>query len=137
MRKSILFLLILTLPIAAFAFKKKKTAVIKDLFPDGTEIPAWFRNNEQTDISKLGKIYRLTDYEVVNDSNQIQTAKIQAVIDLAAANGGGVVLVPKGIYLSGALFFKPKTHLHIEQGGVLKGSDDISNFPVLMTRIEG
>lgn len=137
MRKSILFLLILTLPIAAFAFKKKKTAVAKDLFPDGTEIPVWFRNNEQTDISKLGKIYRLTDYEVVNDSNQIQTAKIQAVIDLAAANGGGVVLVPKGIYLSGALFFKPKTHLHIEEGGVLKGSDDISHFPVLMTRIEG
>jgi polygalacturonase len=122
MRKSILFILILTLPLTVFAFKKKKTAVVKDLFPDGTEIPEWFRSNAQTDISKLGKIYRLTDYEVVNDSNLIQTAKIQAVIDLAAANGGGVVLVPKGIYLSGALFFKPKTHLYIEEGGVLKAA---------------
>lgn len=137
MRKSILFLLIITLPIAAFAFKKKKTAVVKDLFPDGTEIPAWFRNNQPTDIAKLGKTYRLTDYAVLNDSNLIQTAQIQAVIDRAAADGGGVVVIPPGIFLSGSLYFKQNTHLHIEEGAVLKGSDDISNFPIVMTRIEG
>ena len=50
---------------------------------------------------------------------------------------GGVVVIPEGTYLSGALFFKPGTHLHLESKAILKGSDDISNFPVIETRMEG
>ncbi len=109
-----------------------------DLFPDGTPIPDWFRQNKITDINTLGKQYRITDYNVVNnDSTVIQTEKIQAVIDKAYEAGGGVIIIPKGTYLSGSLFFKPKTHLHLEEGAVIKGSDDISNFPVVKTRMEG
>jgi len=108
-----------------------------NLFPDGTPIPDWFNQNEIVDINTLGKHYRITDYGVVNDSTILQTEIIQAVIDLAHQNGGGVIIVPKGIFLSGALFFKPTTHLYLEKEAVLKGSDDISNFPILPTRIEG
>lgn len=109
----------------------------KDLFPDGTPIPDWFRQNEVVNIDTLGKIYRITDYGAVNDSTILQTDKIQSVIDQAYENGGGVILIPNGVFLSGALFFKPKTHLYLEKDAVLKGSDDISDFPILPTRIEG
>ena len=108
----------------------------QDLFPDGTPIPEWFRQNEIVNIRDLGTAYNLADYGVVNDSTVLQTEKIQAVIDRAAEQGG-VVIVPKGTYLTGALFFKPRTHLHLEEGATLKGSDDISNFPIMDTRIEG
>ena len=108
----------------------------QDLFPDGTPIPEWFRQNEIVNIRDLGTAYNLADYGVVNDSTVLQTEKIQAVIDRAAEQGG-VVIVPKGTYLTGALFFKPRTHLHLEEGATLKGSDDISNFPIVDTRIEG
>ncbi len=111
-------------------------ASAQELFPDGTPIPDWFRKNEVVNIQSLGKAYRITDYGVVNDSTVIQTEKIQAVIDKAAQTGG-VVVFPKGTFLSGALFFKPKTHLYMEEGSMLKGSDNIGNFPVVMTRIEG
>jgi hypothetical protein len=109
----------------------------QDLFPDGTAIPVWFSRNTAVDIAKLGKAFRITDYGVSLDSTALQTEKIQAVIDLANAGGGGVVIFPRGVFLSGALFFKPNTHLHLEDGATLKGSDDISNFPIVMTRIEG
>lgn len=109
----------------------------QDRFPNGELVSDWFRQIENTDIHKLGKHYRLTDYGVVKDSTVLQTEKIQAVIDQAAENGGGVIIVPKGVYLSGSLFFKPKTHLHLEEGGVLKGSDDVSNFALVETRMEG
>ncbi len=112
-------------------------AVAQDVFPDGTKVPDWFHKIVPTDINKLGKQYKLTDYNVLNDSTIVQTGKIQAVIDNAFANGGGVIVVPKGTFLSGALFFKQGIHLYLEEGGVLKGSDDISNFPVVMTRMEG
>ncbi|MDL2304723.1 exopolygalacturonase [Bacteroides sp. OttesenSCG-928-D19] len=109
----------------------------QELFPDGTLIPDWFRQTEVTNINKLGKQYRITDYGVVNDSTLIQTSRIQAVIDEAYLTGGGVIIIPRGIYLSGALFFKPGTHLYLEEDAVLKGSDDISNFPLITTRMEG
>jgi polygalacturonase len=109
----------------------------RDTFPDGLPVPAWFGETNKTDVKKLGKPYRITDYGVKNDSLVLQTTEIQAVIDMAADNGGGVVVIPAGTYLSGSLFFKPGTHLHIEEGATLKGSDDISNFKLLITRIEG
>lgn len=107
------------------------------VFPDGTPIPEWFRQITPTDISKLGTPYRITDHGVLNDSTILQTDKIQAVIDKAYATGGGVIVVPAGTFLSGSLFFKPGTHLHLEENAVIKGSDDISHFKLLPTRIEG
>lgn len=127
---SLALLLVLSLWLALPAFTK-------EVFPDGTPIPEWFRQNKPTDISQLGKHYRITDFNVVNDSTIIQTKLIQAVIDKASESGGGVVIIPKGTFLSGSLFFKKGTHLHLEEGGKLKGSDDISNFPLVMTRMEG
>ena len=112
-------------------------AFAQENFPDGTPIPDWFRQNNPTDINKLGKRYRITDYNVKNDSTVIQTEKLQAVINKAHENGGGVIVIPKGIFLSGSLFFKQGTHLYLEAGARLKGSDDISNFPLVMTRMEG
>lgn len=109
----------------------------EDIFPDGSPIPEWFRDVNPTDIDKLGKHYRIVDYGVVKDSSIVQTGKIQAVIDKAHKEGGGVVVIPKGTFLSGSLFFKQGTHLHLEEGAVLKGSDDISNFRLQETRIEG
>ena len=85
----------------------------QEKFPDGKMIRDWFYQNEKTDISIMGKKFLITDYGVVNDSTLLQTEKIQAVIDLASDNGGGVVVIPEGTYLSGALFFKPGTHLHL------------------------
>ena len=87
-------------------------------------------------MNALGKKYSITNYGVVNDSTIVQTKKIQEVIDLAARNGGGVIVIPKGTFLSGSLFFKNNTHLHLEENAVLKGSDDISHFPVKMTRMD-
>lgn len=120
-----------------FAVSLSLNVSAKDLWPDGTSVSDWFRTHEATDINKLGKPYRITDYAVINDSTILQTEKIQAVIDQAHQSGGGVIIIPQGTYLSGSLFFKPGTHLHLEEGGVLKGSDDISHFSLVMTRMEG
>ena len=108
-----------------------------DLWPDGTPIDKWFANTQKVDESQLGKRYVITDYGVGTDSTIVQTAAIQKVIDTAASNGGGAIVVPKGTFLSGALFFKQGTNLIIEEGGKLKGSDRIHDFPILETRIEG
>lgn len=108
-----------------------------EIFPDGTPIPEWFREHRVVSIKELGKQYCITNYGVQNDSTILQTERIQAVIDKAAQEGGGVICIPKGTFLSGSLFFRPRTHLYLEKGATLKGSDDISHFDVIDTRQEG
>lgn len=105
-------------------------------FPDGTPVDRWFTQDRPTRLKELGQPFVVTDYGVVQDSTLLQTEQLQAVIDRAAEQGG-VVVLPKGVYLSGSLFFKQGTHLHLEEGAVLKGSDDIADFPIVDTRIEG
>ncbi|MEH6307063.1 glycosyl hydrolase family 28 protein [Olivibacter sp. CPCC 100613] len=108
-----------------------------DLFPDGTSIPEWFFDTSKVDFRKLGKAYVITDFGVSSDSTKVQTKAIQQIIDKAAANGGGVLVIPKGTFLSGALFFKPNTHLYLAEHAVLKGSDNIADYPMIPSRMEG
>ncbi len=135
MKRLMLFMLaaMLVFPMG-FAAKKAKKSV--ELFPDGTEIPEWFRQNEPVDIEKLGKKYVLTDYEIFADG-RLHTEEIQALIDKAAANGGGVIVIPRGTYMTGGLMFKQGTHLYLEDGATLMGSDFIGDYPLGKTRIEG
>ena len=79
----------------------------------------------------------ITKSGAVADDSTINTKAIQAAIDQLAARGGGTVVVPKGVFVSGALFFKPKVNLRLTEGAVLKCSTDLSNFPAQRTRIEG
>lgn len=123
---------VLVLPTDA---RKKQKAV--ELWPDGTPIDAWFSDTSRVDVESLGRKYVITDFGVQADSTILQTAAIQSVIDKAAAEGGGVVVVPRGTFLTGALFFKQGTHLHLQAGGMLKGIDAIKHYPLLMTRMEG
>ena len=107
-----------------------------DTFPDGTPIGEWFYDNAIPNVSDLGERYIITDYGVLDDG-KIYTEQLQAIINHAHENGGGVIIVPKGTYYTGALFFKQGVHLYIEEDGMLKGSDDVSDYPVCQTRIEG
>ena len=134
MRKITLFLLVL-LTLSVVAKPKAKKTV--ETWPDGTEMDAWFQNPQKVDVGQLGRRYVLTDYGVLMGSSEVQTQQIQAVIDRCASEGGGVVVVPQGTFMTGALFFKQGTHLHVSEGGTLKGSDRIKDYPVLTTRIEG
>lgn len=107
-----------------------------ETFPDGTPIDAWFYDVRIPGLEDLGRQYVLTQYHIFDDG-KVHTAQIQKLIDTAAADGGGVIVVPAGTYMTGSLFFRQGVHLYVLAGGTLKGSDDISDYTVCETRIEG
>lgn len=109
---------------------------IKEFFPDGTPIDEWFYDIRIPELCELGRQYVLTQYNVFDDG-KIYTAEIQRLIDSAAKEGGGVIVVPPGTYLTGSLFFRQGVNLYVSEGGTLKGSDNISDYEVCETRIEG
>ncbi|MFM6948359.1 MAG: glycosyl hydrolase family 28 protein [Aquirufa sp.] len=62
---------------------------------------------------------------------------IQQAIDQTHQNGGGVVLIPKGLWVSGPIELKSNVNLHIEQGAILQFSDNSADYPLVKTFWEG
>ncbi|HNM25265.1 MAG TPA: glycosyl hydrolase family 28 protein [Saprospiraceae bacterium] len=66
--------------------------------------------------------YNILDFGAVADSQTLNTPAIQAAIDRAHADGKGVVLIPKGVFLSGSIWLKSGVELRFQKGAVLLGS---------------
>lgn len=77
------------------------------------------------------------DFGATGDGRTLDTAAIQQAIDAATDAGGGVVSVPPGEYLSGALFVKSNVELHLEEGAVIRAIQDDNHYPEHWTRIAG
>jgi polygalacturonase len=86
---------------------------------------------------KRSQRYVVTDYGAVADGSTVNTKSIQAAIDKCASSGGGVVVIPKGVFLSGAIFLKQGVNLLVEKDGVLKGTTNPDDYPQIQTRWEG
>lgn len=68
------------------------------------------------------KDYYVTDFGAKADGITLNSASIQAAIDLASANGGGRVIVTPGEWVTGSIYLKNDVELHLEEGAVLLGS---------------
>ncbi len=87
--------------------------------------------------AKTPQRFVISDFGAVADGKTVNTKAIQSAIDKCAAAGGGVVVVPKGTFSSGAIFLKQGANLCVEQDGVLKGTTNIDDYPQIQTRWEG
>ncbi|MEY3895915.1 MAG: hypothetical protein RLZZ214_1435 [Verrucomicrobiota bacterium] len=83
------------------------------------------------------KRFNISDYGAVADGKTLNTAAIQRAIDTAATKGGGLIVVPKGTFMSGSIFMKRGVELWLDEGAVLLGSPNIADYPTMKTRIEG
>jgi polygalacturonase len=73
-------------------------------------------------------VYRISDFGALGDGKTLNTAAIQKAIDECGRNGGGTVDVPAGVFLSGTLQLRSNVNLHLESGGVLKGSSRLEEY---------
>lgn len=71
----------------------------------------------------------------LNTENRMATSAIQRAID--ACPRGGRVVIPAGTFVTGALFLKSDMTLYLEEGAVLLGSDDPTDYPLMEYRWEG
>lgn len=83
------------------------------------------------------EIFNVKEFGAVGNGKTIDTKAIQEAADAAHAAGGGVVVIPAGDYLSGALFFKNGVDLEIQEGATLISTVDSDDFPQIPTRFEG
>ncbi len=75
-----------------------------------------------------GQVYNVKDYGAVGDNRTLNTGFIQKAIDAAYLKGGGRVVVPDGIFLTGTIRLKNNVELHLDKDAVLLGSSYLSDY---------
>lgn len=73
----------------------------------------------------------------VPDGYTLNTKVIQSTIDAVAKKGGGVALVPAGLWLTGPIVLKNNVNLHLADGATLLFTDDKSQYPLVEANWEG
>src|SRR5947199_8362439 len=82
--------------------------------------------------------FNIINFGAVADGKSDSTEAIRkAIADCNAARGGRVV-VPAGVFLTGAIHLKSNVNLYVSEGATLKFSTDSEKYlPVVYTRFEG
>ncbi|MDO3626446.1 glycoside hydrolase family 28 protein [Mucilaginibacter sp. BT774] len=68
------------------------------------------------------KVYNIMRYGAVADGKTNNTTVIQKMIDEASVQGGGIVLIPAGKFVSGVINIKSNVELHLDKDAFLLGS---------------
>jgi polygalacturonase len=76
----------------------------------------------------IAQTFNVKDYGAVADGKTVNTTALQKAVDACSANGGGMVYVPAGIFITGTFHLKSNINLHLESGAVLKGSPDLKDY---------
>jgi len=83
-------------------------------------------------------VFDVTEFGAVGDGETLSTKAINAAIIACSEAGGGMVLVPEGEYLTGAIHLKSNVNLHVSEGAILKFSRNPEDYlPMVFTRWEG
>lgn len=74
------------------------------------------------------RVYNINDYGAVADGRTSNSIAIQKAIDAASSNGGGKVIVPPGVYLTGTIRLKSNVELSLDKDATLLGSTNLSDY---------
>ena len=77
-------------------------------------------------------IYDITAYGAVGDGKTSNTAVFAKAVEEATQNGGGIIYVPPGEYLTGPIILQSDMTLHISRGATILGSHDEEEFPYMV-----
>jgi polygalacturonase len=104
-------------------------------------IPGW---NADAIVSRIkppvfpNRDFDITRYGASNDGRADSTEAIAKAIDACASAGGGRVLVPDGVFVTGAIRLKTDVNLHLADQAMLRFSPDPKHYlPAVFTRWEG
>ncbi|HVM62816.1 MAG TPA: glycoside hydrolase family 28 protein [Verrucomicrobiae bacterium] len=79
----------------------------------------------------------LAEYGGTGDGRTLNTEVIAKAITALANKGGGVLVVPPGIWLTGPIRLRSNIDLHLEAGALLQFTSDYRQYPLMVFDIRG
>lgn len=76
-------------------------------------------------------------YGAVPEGHTLNTKSINDAITALAKSGGGTVLVPAGLWLTGPVILQSNINLHLAQGATLLFTSDFDQYPLVKSNWEG
>jgi polygalacturonase len=73
----------------------------------------------------------ITDYGAKGHGSKLNTQAIQHAINACAKAGGGKVIIPPGLWLTGPIELKSNINLHLDRGGILLFTKDHTQYPII------
>ena len=81
-----------------------------------------------TALSVYAVEYNILDFGAVR--NKLSTAAILRTIDTCYSHGGGTVIIPEGVFITGTIFLKSNIILFLSIGSELRSSQNLDDFHV-------
>ena len=81
--------------------------------------------------------FNIIKYGAIPDGLSLNTKSINAAILECNKKGGGVVLVPAGLWLTGPIEIKTNVNLHLQKNALLQFTTDFDQYPLVKGNWEG
>jgi polygalacturonase len=81
--------------------------------------------------------FTVTDFGATGNGITLCTESINQAILACSREGGGRVVIPAGIWLTGPLQLQSNVNLHAEEGALVFFSGDLDQYPFIKTYFEG
>src|SRR4051812_2553887 len=75
--------------------------------------------------------FLITKYGAKADALTLNTKSINAAIDACNKKGGGVVVIPEGLWLTGPIVLKSNVNLHLRRNALLQFTKDFNQYPLV------
>lgn len=117
--------------------RKKNIALAKLLNPSAHpeklayELPKIYEPNFKKDT------FNIQEYGAKKNSIILNTAAINKAILACNKTGGGTVLIPAGLWLTGPIVLKNNVNLHTARGALVLFTTDRSQYPLVASSFEG
>lgn len=72
--------------------------------------------------------YNIQKFGAKGNGKTENTNYINAAIQTCEKQGGGTVIIPSGIFVTGTILLKSNVNLYLEKGAVIKGTSDINAY---------
>lgn len=79
----------------------------------------------------------IVKFGAVNDGITLNTKAINDAIIACNKKGGGVVLIPKGLWITGPIELKSNVNLHLQKNSILQFTRDFDQYPLVVSNWEG
>lgn len=81
--------------------------------------------------------FNIEKYGARPNGKTVNTKAINLAIDQCHAAGGGTVVIPKGLWLTGPIILQSHVNLHVSKGALLQFSSNYTDYPIVLTTWEG